>query len=256
MTVDGVPAPKSRRLEPGQVVDVELQEAAVLAAEDLSLTVVHADEHVLVVEKPAGLVTHPVRTAGTGTLAHGLLALGATGGDPLRPGIVHRLDRDTSGLLLVARSEEAHARLSRLIRRREVERGYLALVRGTPRSRTGRIEAAIGRDRRDRTRRSLDTPTPRPAVTRFEIVELFPEHALLVVRLETGRTHQIRVHLEAIGLPIAGDPTYGVAGDLGLTRQFLHASRLALTHPFTGERIEVFSPLPPDLEAALRRARG
>lgn len=256
VTVDGTSAPKSRRLAGGEVVEVEVPGAVELAAEDLALDVVHADAHLLVVDKPAGLVTHPVGTARTGTLAHGLLALGAAGGDPLRPGIVHRLDRDTSGLLLVARSDEAHARLSRLIARRAVEREYLALVRGSPRSRTGRIEAPIGRDRTDRTRHSLDTATPRTAVTWFEVAESLPHHTLLTVRLETGRTHQVRVHLEAIGLPVAGDPTYGVAGDLGLTRQFLHAHRLAFTHPFTGARVEVTSSLPPDLAAALERARG
>lgn len=256
VTVDGTSVPKSRRLAGGEVVEVEVPGAVELAAEDLALDVVHADAHLLVVDKPAGLVTHPVGTARTGTLAHGLLALGAAGGDPLRPGIVHRLDRDTSGLLLVARSDEAHARLSRLIARRAVEREYLALVRGSPRSRTGRIEAPIGRDRTDRTRHSLDTATPRTAVTWFEVAESLPHHTLLTVRLETGRTHQVRVHLEAIGLPVAGDPTYGVAGDLGLTRQFLHAHRLAFTHPFTGARVEVTSSLPPDLAAALERARG
>jgi 23S rRNA pseudouridine1911/1915/1917 synthase len=142
------------------------------------------------------------------------------------------------------------------VRSRALEREYLALVRGKPRSRTGRIEAPLGRDRRDPTRQSLDTDTPRDAVTHFELVELLPHHALLRIRLESGRMHQIRVHLAAIGLPVSGDPMYGVARDLGLERQFLHAARLAFDHPFTGERVEVESPLPPDLEAALERARG
>ena len=142
-----------------------------------------------------------------------------------------------------------------LVRSRAIEREYLALVRGRPRSQTGRIEAPIGRDRGDPTRHSLDTNTPRDAVTHFALEELLPEHALLRVRLETGRTHQIRVHLEAIGLPVAGDPVYGVAGDLGLQRQFLHATRLAFEHPLTGEAIDVSSPLPAALAAALDRAR-
>jgi 23S rRNA pseudouridine1911/1915/1917 synthase len=257
VVVDGEPRAKSHRLEGGEEVVVELPEAeAGLAPEPMDLRVAWEDEHLLVVDKPAGVVVHPAGEHASGTLAHGLLALDAAGGEEDRPGIVHRLDRDTSGLLVVARSEEAHARLQELIRRREVERRYLALVRGRPRSRTGRIEAAIGRDRTDRSRHSLDTATPRNAVTWFETVELLPAHALLGIRLETGRTHQIRVHLEAIELPVAGDPVYGVRGDLGLERQFLHAVRLTFAHPFTGERVDVESPLPDDLAGALQRARA
>jgi 23S rRNA pseudouridine1911/1915/1917 synthase len=255
--VDGAPRPKSHRLEGGEDVVAELPpEAAALEPEEMALRIAWEDEHLLVVDKPAGVVVHPGTGHATGTLVHGLLALDAAGGDEERPGIVHRLDRDTSGLLVVARSDEAHQRLQELIRRREVERRYAALVRGRPRSGSGRIEAPIGRDRIDRTRHSLDTPTPREAVTWFEAAELLPEHTLLDVKLETGRTHQIRVHLEAIGLPIVGDAVYGVAGDLGLERQFLHAARLSFSHPFTGEHIETESPLPDDLVAALERARG
>ena len=253
--VDGQRRPKSFRLEGGEGLDVTLPEARELVAESIALDVVHEDEHLLVVDKPAGLVVHPSGGQQTGTLAHGLLTLGAAGGDPERPGIVHRLDRDTSGLLVVARSDDAHARLSQAIRERRVDRDYLALVRGTPRSRTGRITAPIGRDRRDRTRHSLDTDTPREAVTWFEVREHLGDRTLLNVRLETGRTHQIRVHLEAVELPVSGDPVYGVRGDLGLERQFLHAHRLAFEHPFTGAPIAVDSALPADLERALALAR-
>ena len=254
--VDGARRAKSHRLEGGEEVAVELPPAASApVAEAMDLSVVWEDEHLLVVDKPAGLVVHPAVGNERGTLVHGLLALEAAGGDEDRPGIVHRLDRDTSGLLVVARSDEAHARLQEAIRNRLVGRVYLALVKGTPRSRTGRIEAPIGRDRVDRMRHSLDTATPRDAVTRFELVEQLGSRALLEVTLETGRTHQIRVHLEAIELPVCGDPIYGVAGDLGLERQFLHAARLAFDHPFGGERIEVAAPLPDDLAAALERAR-
>jgi 23S rRNA pseudouridine1911/1915/1917 synthase len=256
VAVDGEARAKSFRLAGGEDVRVELpDDAGALVPEEMDLRVAWEDEHLVVVDKPAGVVVHPGTGHSSGTLVHGLLALDAAGGDEERPGIVHRLDRDTSGLLVVARSEEAHARLQELIRRRQVERRYLALVRGAPRSRTGRIEAPIGRDRTERTRHSLDTPTPRAAVTLFEIVELLPEHTLLEVTLETGRTHQIRVHLEAIELPVAGDPVYGARGDLGLERQFLHAARLAFAHPFTGDRVEAHSPLPDDLTAALERAR-
>jgi len=254
--VDGQRRPKSFRLEGGEGLDVMLPEAQELVAESIALDIVLEDEHLLVVDKPAGLVVHPSGGQQTGTLAHGLLSLGAAGGDAERPGIVHRLDRDTSGLLVVARSDEAHARLSESIRERRVDREYLALVRGTPRSRTGRITAPIGRDRRDRTRHSLDTDTPREAVTWFEVRELLGDRTLLNVRLETGRTHQVRVHLQAVELPVSGDPVYGVRGDLGLERQFLHAHRLAFEHPFTGASIEVVSALPADLDRALVLARA
>ncbi len=255
--VDGERRAKSHRLTGGEDVLVELPaDAAPLVPEEMNLRVVWEDEHLLVVDKPAGVVVHPGAGHDTGTLVHGLLALDAAGGDEDRPGIVHRLDRDTSGLLVVARSDTAHERLQESIRRREVERRYLALVKGAPRSRSGRIEAPIGRDRIDRTRHSLDTPTPRDAVTLFDVVELLGPRTLLEVTLETGRTHQIRVHLEAIELPISGDPVYGVSGDLELERQFLHAGRLVFDHPLTSERIDVESPLPDDLAAALEQARA
>jgi len=254
--VDGVQRAKSHRLGGGEEIEVELPEEHVLAPAELDLEIVYDDEHLLVVDKPAGLVTHPSGTDDRVTLVHGVLSLGAAGGDPDRPGIVHRLDRDTSGLLVVARSEEAYEQLSAAIRERRVERRYLALVRGAPRSRTGRIMAPVGRDRHERGRHSLDTETPREAVTWFEVVEELEGRALLEVRLETGRTHQIRVHLEAIELPVCGDPVYGVAEDLGLTRQFLHAHRLRFDHPFTGVGLDLRSPLPADLEAALEKARA
>jgi len=168
---------------------------------------------------------------------------------------VHRLDRDTSGLLVVARSEEAHRRLSALVRRRELERVYLALVRGTPRSRSGRIEAAIGRDRDEPTRISLESDTPRDAVTHFEVLRSWEGHALVRVTLETGRMHQIRVHLAAIELPVVGDAVYGVP-DPVLGRQFLHAAHLGFTHPFSGARIEIDSPLPGELQAAIDALDG
>ena len=256
--VDGEIRPKSHRLESGSVVEVEIPEpTAGLEARPATVPVLYEDAHLLVVDKPAGLTVHPGAGTDDDTLAAQLLTLGAAGGpDPDRPGIVHRLDRDTSGLLVVARTEEAHEALQDAIRRRAMERRYLALVRRHPRSRTGRIDAPIGRDRRDPTRRSLDTDEPRAAVTYFEIVETTSGHTLLDVRLETGRTHQIRVHLQAIELPVAGDQQYGGAGDLGLERQFLHAHALRFVHPVTGGEIDVSSPLPADLAAALERARG
>jgi 23S rRNA pseudouridine1911/1915/1917 synthase len=257
--VDGSVRPKSYRLEGGEQVELDVPDRreAKLEPEELDLRIAYEDEYLLVVDKPAGVVVHPSAGHRSGTLVHGLLAHAISGGgEAERPGVVHRLDRDTSGLLVVARSDEAHRRLQRLLRKRGIEREYLALVRGRPRSQHGRIEAAIGRDRADPTRISLDTATPREAVTNFDVLELLPSHALLRVRLETGRTHQIRVHLAAIDLPVAGDPVYGVPGDLGLERQFLHSARLAFDHPFTGERVEAESALPADLERAYQAARA
>jgi 23S rRNA pseudouridine1911/1915/1917 synthase len=254
--VDGQARAKSHRLSGGEELEFEAPEvpSPELAPEEMDLRLAYEDEHLVVVDKPAGLVVHPAPGHATGTLVHGLLAHDVAGGDEDRPGIVHRLDRDTSGLMVVARSEEAYERLRELVRRRELERHYSALVVGRPRSRAGRIEAPIGRDRRDPMRHSLDTDTPRNAVTHFAVVDLFPRHTLLDVKLETGRTHQIRVHLNAIGLPVAGDPVYGRPHELGLDRQFLHAGRLAFTHPFTGERVDMDSPLPEDLQIAARMA--
>jgi 23S rRNA pseudouridine1911/1915/1917 synthase len=258
VTVDGRSLSKSHRLEGGEEVELELAEAPPqeLEHEEIELRVAYEDEHLAVIDKPAGLVVHPAPGHSGGTLVNALLSLGVAGGERDRPGIVHRLDKDTSGLMVVARSDESYRRLQDLIRRRELERRYSALVVGRPRSRSGRIEAPIGRDRRDPFKRSLDSDSPREAVTHFELVELLPRHALLDVRLETGRTHQVRVHLAAIELPVAGDPVYGRPEELGLDRQFLHAARLAFVHPFTNASVEVESELPEDLASALKRARS
>jgi len=255
--VDGRPRAKSHKLGGGEELEFEppAPQPSGLEPQAMDLVVPYEDEHLLVVDKPAGIVVHPAPGHARGTLVHGLLAYDVEGGEePERPGIVHRLDRDTSGLLVVARSAEAHRRLQKLVQRRELAREYLALVVGRPRSRRGTIDAPVGRDRRDPLRHSLDTDTPREAITHFEVERLLPRHALLRVTLETGRTHQIRVHLAAIDLPVAGDPLYGRPGELRLTRQFLHAARLAFEHPFTGELVDVSSPLPPDLDDCLRRA--
>jgi 23S rRNA pseudouridine1911/1915/1917 synthase len=247
--VDGIARPKSYRLAGGEEVDMPPEGPGPQLPAPPAPEIVFEDEHVLVVDKPAGLVVHPGAGRASGTLVDALAGRIA-GGDPERPGVVHRLDRGTSGLIALARSEEAHRRLQELVRDRAFERTYLALVRGRPRSRTGRIEAPIGRDRTDPTRISLDTDTPRDAITLFEVERLWPEHALLRVKLETGRMHQIRVHLAAVELPVAGDATYGVA-EPGLSRQFLHATELAFPHPFADERVETRSALPADLAVFL-----
>jgi 23S rRNA pseudouridine1911/1915/1917 synthase len=252
--VDGAVRPKRHPVVAGERVTVrdapEVAEAEVPAA---TFGVVYEDEHLLVIDKPAGVVVHPARGHRAGTLAQALAGR-AAGGDPGREGIVHRLDRDTSGLLVVARSEEVHAALKALLQRREITREYLALVEGRPAARSGTIDAPLGRDRRVRTRISTDTDEPRPAITHFETARTFDAYTLLRVRLETGRTHQIRAHLKAIGHPVAGDPEYGRKGALGLARQFLHADHLAFVHPVTGAAIDVRLPLPDDLSKALARA--
>jgi 23S rRNA pseudouridine1911/1915/1917 synthase len=216
-------------------------------------TIAYQDEHLLVVDKGPGVVVHPARGHRENTLAQ-LLAPMLAGGEAERAGIVHRLDRDTSGLLVVSRSEQAHGLLQKAISERKVEREYLALVDGRPPARSGTIEAPIGRDPRVRTRMAVGGTSPRDARTHFTLERALPETTLLRLRLDTGRTHQIRVHLQAIGHPVTGDPEYGIAGRLGLERQFLHATRLAFAHPITDEPIEVLSPLPGDLQAALVKA--
>jgi 23S rRNA pseudouridine1911/1915/1917 synthase len=253
VTVDGAVRPKRHRVRTGEeiVVDEPVEPAAPEHV-DVPYAVAFEDQHLVVVDKPAGVVVHPARGHETGTLAQ---SLQGAGGDPWRAGIVHRLDRDTSGLLVVAKTEAAHRALKDLIQRREVIREYLALVIGRPPARSGTIDAAIGRDRRHRTRHSTDTDDPRDAVTHFELERALPAATLLRVRLETGRTHQIRAHFEAIGFPVAGDPEYGGEGAFGLERQFLHAARLAFEHPLeSGCVVDVASPLPDDLQAALERA--
>ena len=216
---------------------------------------VHVDDRLAVIEKPAGLVVHRAPGHHGETLVDALGPM-LGGGPAERPGIVHRLDQDTSGLMIVARDDDAHRRLSALIKAHEVERTYLALIEGRPRSRSGTIDAPLGRDHRAPEKRAVRGRGARDARTHFEVIEVLPADSLVEARLETGRTHQIRAHFAAIGHPVAGDPRYGHSGRLGLERQFLHSARLAFTHPFTGERLEFESPLPADLAVALERARA
>jgi 23S rRNA pseudouridine1911/1915/1917 synthase len=254
--VDGRARPKRHALTGGEEVTVTpAQTREPPAASSAPYSVAYEDEHLLIIDKPAGVVVHPARGHRTGTLAQALAGRGAEGGEQSwRAGIVHRLDRDTSGLLVVAKSDAVHRALKALLAARKLRREYTALVSGHPEARTGTIDAPIGRDRRNRVLMSIDTDEPREARTHFELERLLPGAALLRVTLETGRTHQIRVHLAAIGHPVCGDPQYGKAGEYGLKRQFLHAARLAFTHPVTGAEVDVSSPLPGDLVAALERA--
>ncbi len=215
--------------------------------------IVYQDDHLLVIDKGPGLVVHPARGHREDTLSQ-LLAPLLAGGEEQRAGVVHRLDRDTSGLMVLARSEKALRRLQAELAERRIEREYLALVEGRPPSRTGTIDAPIGRDPRVRTRMAVGGAGAREARTHFTLERALPTSSLLSLRLETGRTHQIRVHLRAIGHPVCGDPEYGTPGLFGLERQFLHATRLAFEHPITGKPLELRSRLPADLRAGLERA--
>jgi 23S rRNA pseudouridine1911/1915/1917 synthase len=239
--VDGRSVAKNHRMSGGETVTVAGQEAP--RGPTPEFEIVFEDENLLVVDKPAGLVTHPAPGHHDLTLA-----------DVVEGLIVHRLDRYTSGLLLVAKTEAVREALQAELRRREVRREYLALVSGHPDAEAGTIDAPLGRDRHNRTLMSTRTDKPRPAVTHFEVVERLPRTALLRVRLETGRTHQIRAHLAAIDHPVCGDPAYGgraCGRRLGLSRQFLHATKLMFRHPVTGETEVCESKPPVDLRRAL-----
>jgi 23S rRNA pseudouridine1911/1915/1917 synthase len=257
--VDGAARAKNHRLAAGQVVSITAGSGAGPGEQEApEFEVVYEDADLLVVDKPAGLVTHPAPGHRGPTLAGALRGRAAGGPDPERAGIVHRLDRDTSGLLVVTKTEEAHAALSAQLKRREVRREYLALVAGHPEAESATIDAPIGRDRSRRTVVSTRSDRPREAVTRFEVIERLPATTLLRVSLETGRTHQIRAHLAAIGHPVCGDPQYGgraCGRELGLERQFLHAGKLMFSHPLSGELVVCESKPPVDLRRALDAAR-
>ena len=220
------------------------------------LRIVHLDDDLAVVDKPAGLVVHPAPSHTGPTLVSELGDMLGGGDEAERPGIVHRLDKDTSGLLVVARNDATHSALQAQVQRREVERIYLALARGHLASRTGTIDAPIGRASRQRHRMAVSGAASREARTHFEVIELLGAETYLEARLETGRTHQIRAHFAAIGHPLLGDSSYGGERKYGLERQFLHAHRLAFDHPVSGERMSFRSELPTDLAAALEAARA
>ena len=258
--VDHEVRPKSHRLAGGELVEVDLEPARELPPEGPPLELVWRDRHLAVVRKPAGLPTHPTENRRGGTLVNRLLGMGvplAGRGGPLRPGIVHRLDAGTSGLLVVACDDETHAALEELFRRHEADRRYLALVRGPVDNDRFEVDAPLGRSG---ARIRVDATGGRQAATRFEVRERFERATLLEAAPRTGRTHQIRVHLSAIGHPVLGDARYGGGGDdaraLGLARPFLHAWKLAFDHPTTSEHLAFEDPPPSDLAEALRRVRG
>jgi 23S rRNA pseudouridine1911/1915/1917 synthase len=254
--VDGAIAGKSRLLGVGETVTVELQpEEDVEVATGAAVPVVYEDGWLLVVNKPAGMAVHPARGHATGTLVQALAGHGLAGGEDFRPGVVHRLDKDTSGLLVVAKTLESHRRLVAMMRRRAVERRYLALVHGSFAADSGTIEAPVGRDPVRRTSMTVGGLAAREAVTHFTVLERLGDVSLVEARLETGRTHQIRVHFAAIGHPVVGDPVYARRDPLGVGRQFLHSYRLTFVHPFSGEHLRFEATLPDDLGAVLGRLR-
>lgn len=259
--VDGRIQRKSYRVAPGDIVEIDGATHPEVAPPQ-GIDVTYEDEHLLVANKPSGVVVHRAAGVHGGTLVDALAATGrqlaaAAGSD--RPGIVHRLDKDVSGLLVVAKTDAAYEELTKAMRARRIERHYVALVHGSPASDRGKIDAPVGRHPRHPTRMAVRAEG-RSSVTWFSVVERFEDVSLLDVRLETGRTHQIRTHLASIGHPIVGDAAYGrdpsFARKLGLRRPFLHARRLSFDHPETGERVEVASDLPGDLAHALEHVRS
>lgn len=258
ITVNDTVVRPACRLAPGDLITVTFPEEPTVRPEPFPLDIVYEDEHLLVVNKPAGMVVHPAARMVSGTLVNALLAhcpqVADVGGSD-RAGIVHRLDRETSGLIVVAKNPEAHAALQRQFKRRLVRKTYVALVEGQVQPREGIIEVPIGRDPKDRTRMAVSR-TGRPAVTQYRVVEIFPQYTLLEVRPHTGRTHQIRVHLAWLGYPVVGDRVYGRRRQTLLPdRHFLHARELAFTHPVTGEKLVLSAPLPPELTALLNQLR-
>lgn len=258
--VDGAARAKSHRLEGSERIEIDLGGFGALEPDDAGVEVRYRDEHLLVVSKPPGVPTHPTENRRTGTLVNRLIGMGVPlsgAGGPLRPGIVHRLDAGTSGLIVVASDDQTHQELTELFRRHAVDRRYLALVRGVVAHDRFEVDAPL---RRARTRIRVDRAAGRRAETSFDTVERLARATLLEAAPRTGRTHQIRVHLAAVGHPILGDVRYGGGGDdakaLGLTRPFLHSARLSFEHPITGRQVSVGDPLPDDLAAALELARA
>ena len=263
VTLDGAPLKKNARTEAGAEYELSLPELreTELVAQDIPLDVVYEDADVLVVNKPKGLVVHPAAGHEDGTLVNALLhhcgeSLSGINGEK-RPGIVHRIDMDTSGLLIVAKNDFAHRSLSDQLKDHTLRRTYECIVRGGFHEDSGTVNAPIGRDPRDRKRMAVTERNSRPAVTHWTVLARYGQYTHLQCRLETGRTHQIRVHMAYINHPIAGDPLYGVRKpELGLTSQCLHARALTFCHPRTGEEITVTCPLPEEFERALEKLKN
>jgi 23S rRNA pseudouridine1911/1915/1917 synthase len=262
--VAGALAKPAHKLREGERIEGRVPEPVPVsvAAQEIPLVILHEDADLVVVDKPAGMVVHPAAGHARGTLVNALLHhcrdLSGVGGE-LRPGIVHRIDKDTSGVLVVAKHDRAHRALAAQWKVHSIDREYLAFARGAPRDDSGTVDAPIGRHPTDRKRMSTRARVSRSAVTHWRVEQRLREATLLRVRLETGRTHQIRVHMASIGLPLLGDPVYGGGRSLpaarGLARQALHATLLGFTHPTSGARLRFESPLPADLRALLEALR-
>ncbi len=267
-------AKAGQKLRPGDLISLDLPDPVPLdaVAEEIPLTIVFEDENLLVINKPAGMVTHPGAGVNSGTLVNAVLhhargSLSSIGG-VVRPGIVHRLDKDTSGLIMVAKNDRAHQSLAAQLKVKSARRSYLALVEGSPGEESGTIDLPIGRHPKKRVQMTVVTPAmaveARHAVTHYQVLEHFHKYALLACQLETGRTHQIRVHLSHLGLPIVGDLVYNqkttgtlpARAKLGLKGQALHAHKLSFTHPVSGKLLEFEADLPADLKALIDRLRN
>lgn len=268
--VSGRPAKPGLKLAVGDAVDIENAAALTAPADRLTpepetvFNIIHSDGDIIVVDKPSGLQVHPINTSGTGTLANGLIArfpeMAGVGESPERPGIMHRLDRDASGLMVIARGQDAYASLKRQFQKRSVNKEYLVLTAGRPPQDSGTIALAIGRSASGSRMAARTRPLAgdRPAVTHYRVIENFPEASLVAVKTETGRTHQIRAHFQAIGHPVAGDHLYQAKKSRGVglsPRLFLHAAKLEFDHPRTGQRLSFGSPLPEDLKETLEKLR-
>ena len=259
--VEGKPGKKNRRLSPGERILLDLPEPAEAdpEPEEIPLDILFEDEDLLVINKPKGMVVHPAPGHESGTLVNALLhhcgdSLSGIGGVK-RPGIVHRLDKDTSGLMLAAKTDRAHASLAAQLGDHSLHRVYAALLIGTPRPAEGVVDLPVGRHPRDRKKMAAGVPGGRSAVTHYRVLESFPGYSYAECVLETGRTHQIRVHMASLGHPVAGDPLYGGKCALPLSSQCLHAREICFRHPVTGEDMTFSCPLPPEFSAVLQKLR-